>query len=34
MTRSKVLGWILLVLVAFLFLSSGPRLLASKTIAE
>jgi cytochrome c-type biogenesis protein CcmH/NrfF len=34
MTRSKVLGWIILVLVAFLFLSSGPRLLASETIAD
>jgi hypothetical protein len=34
MTRSKVLGWILLVLVAFLFLSCGPRLLASETIAD
>lgn len=34
MTRSKVLGWILLVLIVFMFLSSGPRLLASETIAD
>jgi len=34
MTRSKVLGWIILVLVAVMFLSSGPRLLASETIAD
>lgn len=34
MTRSKVLGWIMLVFLAFLFLSSGPRLLASETIAD
>jgi hypothetical protein len=33
MTRSKVLGWIILVLVAIMFLSSGARLLASETIA-
>ena len=32
MTRSKVLGWIILVLVAIMFLSSGARLLASETI--
>jgi len=34
MTRSKVLGWIILVLMAFMFLSSGPRLLASETISD
>jgi len=34
MTRSKVLGWILLVLVAFMFLSTGLRLFASETIAD
>lgn len=34
MTRSKVLGWIILVLVAFVFLSGGPRLFASETIAD
>lgn len=34
MTHSKVLGWILLILMAFMFLSSGPRLLAFETIAD
>jgi hypothetical protein len=33
MTRSKKIGWIILVLVALMFLSSGPRLSASETIA-
>jgi len=33
MTRSKTLGWIILVLLAILFLSSGPRLVASESIA-
>lgn len=33
MTRSKVLGWIILVLVAFLFLSMDPRLSASEKIS-
>jgi cytochrome c-type biogenesis protein CcmH/NrfF len=34
MTRSKELGWIILAILALLFLSSGPRLLASETIAD
>jgi hypothetical protein len=29
MNRSKALGWIILILVAFLFFSSGPRSAAS-----
>jgi hypothetical protein len=33
MTCSKVLGWIILVLVAFLFLSSGPALWSSETLS-
>ena len=33
MTHSKAIGWIILVLVALMFLSSGPRLAASETIA-
>lgn len=34
MTRSKALGWIILILVAFLFLSSGPRLAASESFTS
>jgi hypothetical protein len=34
MTRSKVLSWIILVLVALMFLSSGPRLSASETSTD
>jgi len=33
MIRSKVLSWIILVLVAFLFLSSGPALWSSETLS-
>jgi hypothetical protein len=32
MTRSKVSGWIMLVSVAFMFLSSGPALWSSETV--
>jgi hypothetical protein len=33
MTRSKTLGWIILAIVALMFLSSGSRLVASESIA-
>jgi cytochrome c-type biogenesis protein CcmH/NrfF len=34
MTPMKVLGWIILVLVAIMFLSSGPRLFASDVVPD
>jgi hypothetical protein len=34
MNRSKALGWIILILVAFLFLSSGPRSAASESFSS